>query len=390
MAADPPVPLDPAAAAAAPSGRTADDDARERLDEDLAEAELRTPAEAMATAMPARAGLPWVTVFLAVANVAVFAWAISAGADPIQPTAQWMAAHGGNFGPITLGGEPWRMFTSMFLHYGLLHLAMNLIGLIDGGRHVERMYGRAGFIALYVVAGLGGSFASALRGHAVSAGASGAVFGVFGAFGAFLYLHRDRLDKTVVAHQSRGLLVFIAYNVVFGITAQGIDLVAHLGGLAVGFLAGLALELGSTHDHSTVRRSLLVGVLGVGLVFGGAMLAPRPSNAIQELSEAESVVLERWNKTVGEIQAGTITDTAAADVIEQELLPKWRAARLAYEGEGSGKLHDVMVRYLQAREDGWQQMAKGLRAQDEAAVKQGMARFQEADAMVEEIKAASK
>ena len=129
-------------------------------------------------AQPALA-FPYVTVALAALNVIVFGVAVAAGADPMSPDPDTMFELGGNFGPVTLAGEPWRLFTSMFLHYGILHLAMNMLGLLDGGRHVERMYGRAAYIALYVFAGLAGSLASALSGQAVSAGASGEIFGVF-------------------------------------------------------------------------------------------------------------------------------------------------------------------------------------------------------------------
>src|SRR5688572_25374045 len=119
-----------------------------------------------------RRQIPWVTIALAVANVAVFVWELSRGADAMEPTAQWMAEHGGNFGPVTLDGEQWRLLTSMFLHYGVLHIVMNMIGLLDGGRHVERMYGRAGFVAIYLVSGLAASLATSLRANVVSAGAS--------------------------------------------------------------------------------------------------------------------------------------------------------------------------------------------------------------------------
>lgn len=340
--------------------------------------------------MDGRRQIPWVTITLAIANIAVFGWELASGASAMQPSAQWMLEHGGNFGPITLENEQWRLFTSMFLHYGVLHIVMNMIGLIDGGRHVERMYGPAGFAALYLVSGLAGSLATSLRANAVSAGASGAIFGVFGAFGAFLFLHRDRLDRAEVSKQSRGLLVFLAYNILWGATAQGIDLVAHLGGLVAGFLVGIALEAGTSEDHSTRRRSLLVAVLGVALVAGGAYLAPKPGAAFSQISDTEQKVLDRWNQVVGEAKAGSISEAQMADVIEKELLPPWRKMHADYQKDGDGELRAQVLEYLQAREDGWEIMVRGLRAGDGDQVAKGMQRFAEGDAAIERMKKAEK
>jgi rhomboid protease GluP len=331
--------------------------------------------------------LPFVTIFLALANIGVFVWEVTAGADALTPNPQWMMAHGGNFGPLTLGGEQWRLFTSMFLHYGVIHIGMNMIGLIDGGRHVERMYGRAGFAALYLVSGLAASLASSLRATAVvSAGASGAIFGVFGAFGAFLFLHRDRLDRAEVSRQSRGLLIFLAYNIYFGLTAKGIDLVAHLGGLAAGFITGLALEAGTSEDPSSRRRSLLVAVLGVALVAGGAYLAPKPHSELAELDEIESRVLHRWQEVAQQYDAGKVQDGDLADVIEKELLPPWRQLRHGYEMNIKGEPRRLVLEYAAAREEGWEGMARALRSGDQPAFQQALARFKEGDSAIERMK----
>ncbi|MCX5747148.1 MAG: rhomboid family intramembrane serine protease [Proteobacteria bacterium] len=336
--------------------------------------------------MDAQRRIPWVMIALAVANVGVFAWELAQGASAMQPTAQWMADHGGNFGPLTLDGEQWRLFTSMFLHYGVLHIAMNMIGLVDGGRHVERMYGPAGFLTLYLVSGLVGSLASALRGNAVSAGASGAIFGVFGAFGAYLVVHRARLDAEEVKKQARGLVVFLAYNVFFGVTAKGIDLVAHLGGLGAGFVVGLALELGTTPGHSTLRRSLVVLVLGTAMVFGATKLVTPKPDPMVELGVLEEKLLGRWNATVREVQAGKLDDDHVAAVLE-EILPPWREARAKLAREGDGEVHQLVLDYMAARQEGWEIILVGMRAHDEAEVKRGNDRFQQGDAVIAKLKA---
>jgi rhomboid protease GluP len=339
-----------------------------------------------------------VTITLAVLNVGVFGWQIAAGADVLSPSAGWIVEHGGNFAPLTLDGEPWRLLTSMFLHIGLLHLVMNMIGLVDGGRHVENMYGRAGFIAIYLVAGLAGSLASAMRGGVVSAGASGAIFGVFGAFGAFLLLHRKRLDPVEVGKQARGLLVFLAYNVYLGLAVQGIDLLAHAGGLAAGFACGIMLEYGTTEGRSTLVRALLVGAIGVGLTLAGAFTAPAPTgtgnaamDAYNEAASTENSVMKRWRELATEIGAGKLTEAQFADAIEKELLPPWRAAADKFQREGgSSDIAKKMLGYLRAREEGWVLIVKGVRADDEKLAAQGLEKLKDADKLLQALNDANK
>src|SRR5687767_2163025 len=77
---------------------------------------------------------PWVTIALAAANVAVWLLTVALGASVTSPSPQQLFEYGGNLGAATLDGEEWRLFTSMFLHYGLMHVAMNMYGLYSGGR----------------------------------------------------------------------------------------------------------------------------------------------------------------------------------------------------------------------------------------------------------------
>lgn len=331
--------------------------------------ELETPEK-----MDGKRYVPWVAIAFAVANVASFAWEIFAGAPLSMPDAVWMFSHGGNFGPVTLDGEQWRLLTSMFLHYGAIHLVMNLIGLLDGGRTVEKMYGHAGMIAIYLVSGLAGSLASAVRGVAVSAGASGAVFGVFGAFAAFLLLHRKRLDAAQVKKQSRGLVIFVVINVWLGLSINGIDILAHAGGFGAGLLLGLALEIGTHQDQSTVKRSLLVGLIGGALVLGASMVVPRPDNA--ELTFVLKVVeaQRRGTDLLPAIQARSILEDRLADRIENEVLKPWNDALDAIGGRQMSAA-DTMTK------NGWEEIAQGLRTRDTDLVKKGQKRLADAKAI---------
>ena len=155
---------------------------------------------------------------------------------------QVLVEFGANYGPRILRGETWRLFTSMFLHIGLTHLAFNAYALFIFGIEMERLYGPDRYIVIYILSGLFGSLASfASRGPQVlSAGASGAIFGVIGMNLAFFLLHRESFGH-FGRQRLLNTLFIIGLNLVFGFTMPGIDNLAHLGGLLAGFLLGYGL-----------------------------------------------------------------------------------------------------------------------------------------------------
>jgi rhomboid protease GluP len=216
----------------------------------------------------------WATLVLLAANLAMFGVELVAGAG-LWPSAASMVALGGNFGPLTTGGEAWRLMTAMFLHYGPLHLGMNMACLWQI-RVVERMLGHAEFLALYLAAGLvGGLVSVATHPEAVSAGASGAVFGMFGAFTAGMVVRRRQIDPAAWQGTMKNLGTFFALNLVLGLSQRAIDLGAHLGGLAAGFAGAFALEKTIRPGSGHLLRALVVGAIGAGTAFGGLYLLPR-------------------------------------------------------------------------------------------------------------------
>lgn len=188
-----------------------------------------------------------VTIGLIGVNVAVF---LLAGAtDPgalTQMRGTGLHEQFGFVGNEVAKGEYYRALTSAFLHYGPLHLAFNMYALWLFGQELERLYGRARFIVLYLVSALGGSALAYLISNPNRnlAGASGAVFGLFGAY--FITARKMGL-------QTGGLLALVGVNLALGFVLPNIGWQAHIGGLITG--AALAAVLAYTPRGP--RRTLL-------------------------------------------------------------------------------------------------------------------------------------
>jgi len=132
---------------------------------------------------------------------------------------------------IARSHEYYRLLTGAFLHVSLTHLLFNMVALLLVGSPLEAALGRIRFVALYLVAALGGSVCSYLFGNprVVSVGASGAVFGLFGAF--FVVARARRADTS-------GILVLIGINLALSFADHAIDWRDHVGGLVVGGIVG--------------------------------------------------------------------------------------------------------------------------------------------------------
>ena len=148
---------------------------------------------------------------------------------------------GAMFGPLIATGEYWRFFTAMFLHAGIIHLFFNCFALFIFGRLVEGVYGNVRFTTIYLLAGLSGGILSYMFNRTVIAvGASGAIFGILGALAAYFVVHRNTLGE-MGRRNLTGIATVAAINLAIGLLIPNIDNWAHFGGLAGGFVMGLAL-----------------------------------------------------------------------------------------------------------------------------------------------------
>jgi rhomboid protease GluP len=162
----------------------------------------------------------------------------------------------------------WRFVTPMFLHVNLLHLIVNMYSLWIVGPYVEKLYGSAKFVVIWVLTGAAGVVASyltvrpglgagAITGFIFkaydtpSAGASGALFGLVGVLFVFGIRFRRELPEGFKRAFGTGLLPMIVLNLFIGYVLRGfIDNAAHLGGMLSGALLALVVDYRRPGDKS--------------------------------------------------------------------------------------------------------------------------------------------
>ncbi len=238
------------------------------------------------------------TAILIALNVLIFL-AMAVSAHSVSPSPDRLVRWGANFGPLTLGGQWWRLLSSAFLHANLLHLALNMWAFLNLGILGELLFGRRNFVLLYLYCALGGSIASAWW-HAavVGVGASGAIFGIAGALLPALAFQRNQRLRAAMRGHLTSIAVFVFYNIAFGAVASHIDNSAHLGGLITGAILGWLLPSGPMREpepdamsappqRAGVLRSYMVFALVAVLLISAAAFARRRNRNELVLAAAE-------------------------------------------------------------------------------------------------------
>ncbi len=347
----------------------------------------------------------WVVQLLIALNVIVFLAMLADGAGLLQANSAVHLRWGANFGPITKEGEWWRLLACTFIHFGLVHIGMNMWALWGAGGLVERLYGNVTFLAIYLFAGLTGSFASLYwnADKVVSAGASGAVFGVYGALAAFVLREPGSVPKSVLKSITASTLAFIVYSVAFGVAVAGIDNAAHAGGLAGGFLAGLLLTRPLVPRRSFSPVRLAAAVAAAAATLGALFLQVPPpaysytaqkaaTEAIRAFVLEEERLAAKANALVEARRTGRIDDRQLGERIDAELVPGWNAAharftaiRLEDAAPAARQLH-ALTRFVGVRRDMFAAYAAGLRTKDAASMRRAEALSAEAQGLMKEMR----
>lgn len=337
-------------------------------------------------------GKPWVTYAVIAINAAIYAWIGVRHGHWMQVPPGLLSDLGGNLGPFTTQGDWWRLFTAMFLHGGLIHVAMNMFAFWEAGRVSERLFGHSRYLAVYVATGLVASIASLnWKQDVVSIGASGAVFGIYGVLLAALALRKDLLPVSVTKRLRTSAMVFVVYALVNTLGKSGIDHAAHIGGLFAGMLLGAALVRPREQGIALAFVTLILAGLGVQR----AIEVSEPyaderayRQASMKLFMAESALNKKAMEIMGQIE--DLGGLALSERVDRDLIPGWQELRTGLEATPrvlprSRELYEPLLRYAQLKHESLLMLRDASLSNDQAMVALAGERLQEANRHVETL-----
>lgn len=325
------------------------------------------------------------TIALVTINLLVFFAMLASGAGLWHSVNSVQLAWGANFGPATQDGEWWRLGTAMFLHFGAIHLTLNMWALWDGGQLVERMYGHARFTGIYFFSGLTGNLLSlvAHKGLAISGGASGAIFGIYGALLVFLWRERHNLHPHEFRWFFWGAAGFACVSFVLGLLITGIDNAAHIGGFVAGILGGVIFARpinGAEHvpSHTPLRARVLAGgvfalsiVILIGRIPAPAYLWSEELLARKEIGQFlhdDAAISQAWQNILEEGKRGDISFEELAGRIDAIVSDRYEESfeQLSHippnPAMPSAATLATLRHYAERRRDASRALAEGLRA----------------------------
>lgn len=187
---------------------------------------------------------------------------------------------GGDYGVLTLGGQYWRVITSMFVHANIVHLSTNMLFLWSFGRYLDRILGRTKSLIVYLLCGVACSLLElSWRPGAVFVGASGAIYGQAGVLISFFVLGNLGLPRGRKIRLSIWIALLTPVGLLTGHPAKGVAYAGHLGGFVAGLAIGIFLawtfRAPQERHASLQRRVLLLTTAAMIVIFAGVVLGHR-------------------------------------------------------------------------------------------------------------------
>ncbi|SMD25608.1 rhomboid family intramembrane serine protease [Lentzea albidocapillata] len=221
-------------------------------------------------------GRPIITQVMIALNVLAYVVTVVQSGSPMNNSRAGLFTATSMIPELTANGEWWRILTSGFMHFGLIHLVLNMAALFVVGPVIEQELGKLRYSAVYFLSLLGGSAAAFFFGTVCQqlAGASGAVFGLMGAL--LIVFKRQKRDISTI-------LVIVGINLVSNLFTNA-SLLGHLGGFVIGGLLTLAMVKAPAKN----RNAYQIGAVVAAALLLGVMFVLRAS----ELDTAAEVILE--------------------------------------------------------------------------------------------------
>jgi rhomboid protease GluP len=282
----------------------------------------------------------FVTPIIVILNILIFAIMAISGVHLLMPSNESLLLWGANFRPVTIEGEWWRLFTSTFLHIGILHLLMNMYALVYIGLLLEPYLGRVRFLSAYLIAGISGSVASIFWNDlTISAGASGAIFGMYGVFVALLTT--KLIEKSARKSLLISIGVFVFYNLVNGLKG-GIDNAAHIGGLLSGLIIGYSFYP-SLIKPDKILKPITIGILAIVFSMGSFGIVKNISSDIGKYDEDMQLFVQLEQKALGLFRLPqTSTDEQILNELENNGIKNWEESLKLIEKVDTYDLPDAL------------------------------------------------
>ncbi len=314
-----------------------------------------------------------ITFLLIAANLIMYVLMVGSGVSFFAPTTEQILHWGGCNSQTILHGEPWRLFSSMFVHFGIIHLVMNLYVLFDIGTTLEPLIGKARFTALYLASGIFGGLASQfahLHSYTVEAGASGAIFGIIG--GLFVLLNTELFSEERRDSNLKKVIVFIVMNLGYGLQQSNVNVAAHLGGLFSGFVLGFGLYPSLIFSQKPLIKRLTILVIALVTLASSAKALNSMKNSDVFQFDGLAIEFSAMQEKIAKIHEG-IPLKGTLLFFETIVLPEWdKMKQLMDKAKGlnlskdKAKRRDYLVTWISLNSRKFHLCARALREQTNA------------------------